>query len=960
MRDYREQLDALKPSAAQEPPSPIRTGRMMASTPFSTEDRPSNTDTFIVHERTIHVPQIIDGMVAGDCNSTVITLRLERFFDGIDLSAKAIGIPYENAKQETGLSKSAAFTIVGDSLLIDWTVPSEPLKYPGKMKFSLRFSELDRDHQIIYVWQTKPVELEIDESILVRYNAFPADYSIEKAFAAEHDNSTEYDEMHDTGMPIAIDNREILMPDIRDIAVSKDTQSQLITFKINRYFKGVDLSEKTISIPFINALGSGDRAAAVNVSADASSISFGWLLDGKVTFSSGVVQFAIEFLGFDEKGSFYVWKTKPASFYVEDGLYVDNYIALPEPSWLQKWLVESDQVLKETKAYSEAAFSHAEETAASASAAKASEQNARTSEANASASEAAAKTSEGAAKQSEENAASSASVAGTSEQNAKASEAASVSSSAAALASQTAAKASEDRAKSSETNAAASAAVAKDSETAAKSSEAAAKASQTAAAASESSASASATAAATSAANAKTSETNAAASATAAKSSEQNAAASEGRAKVSETNVKASETSATASATAARASEQNAKSSETAAKASQTAAASSAQDALKSKNAAQASETAASTSASTATTKAQEASESAASALVQANRAKSEADRASAIANNLGWFATPEALRSAHATGEDGWIAIIGTTDSIWTWDSDSSAWVDTQNKGTGDYATMINKPQINGITLEGNRSLPDLGIQPEGDYTTTAALTSGLAGKVDKVTGKGLSAEDYTTAEKTKLAGLSNYDDGAIRASISALDSAVAGKVDKVAGKGLSTNDYTTAEKAKLAGLSNYDDTSVKASITAIETKNAAQDTAIAGKVDKVTGKGLSTNDYTTAEKQKLAGLSNYNDAEIRALVSQKASQPVSVNATLTAAGWSGSGPYTQTVSVTGMTAAASGGVSLAMSATAEQRETARSAMLAPTAQAAGSITITADGDKPAIDLPITVTFIV
>lgn len=32
-----------------------------------------------------------------------------------------------------------------------------------------------------------------------------------------------------------------------------------------------------------------------------------------------------------------------------------------------------------------------------------------------------------------------------------------------------------------------------------------------------------------------------------------------------------------------------------------------------------------------------------------------------------------------------------------------------------------------------------------------------------------------------------------------------------------------------------------------------------LAGKVDKVSGKGLSTNDYTTAEKNKLAGLSNY-----------------------------------------------------------------------------------------------------
>lgn len=42
-----------------------------------------------------------------------------------------------------------------------------------------------------------------------------------------------------------------------------------------------------------------------------------------------------------------------------------------------------------------------------------------------------------------------------------------------------------------------------------------------------------------------------------------------------------------------------------------------------------------------------------------------------------------------------------------------------------------------------------------------------------------------------------------------------------------------------------------------------------IEGKVDKVSGKGLSTNDYTTADKNKLAGLNNYNDAEVRELIS-------------------------------------------------------------------------------------------
>lgn len=43
--------------------------------------------------------------------------------------------------------------------------------------------------------------------------------------------------------------------------------------------------------------------------------------------------------------------------------------------------------------------------------------------------------------------------------------------------------------------------------------------------------------------------------------------------------------------------------------------------------------------------------------------------------------------------------------------------------------------------------------------------------------------------------------------------------KVDKVSGKGLSTNDYTTVEKNKLATLSNYDDTAIKQQITDIET---------------------------------------------------------------------------------------------------------------------------------------------
>ena len=55
-----------------------------------------------------------------------------------------------------------------------------------------------------------------------------------------------------------------------------------------------------------------------------------------------------------------------------------------------------------------------------------------------------------------------------------------------------------------------------------------------------------------------------------------------------------------------------------------------------------------------------------------------------------GWYATPEALKAAVPIGENGWWAVIGTTDTIWTWDSDTNAWVNTTTKvDLSDYMTQ-------------------------------------------------------------------------------------------------------------------------------------------------------------------------------------------------------------------------------------------------------------------------------
>lgn len=55
-----------------------------------------------------------------------------------------------------------------------------------------------------------------------------------------------------------------------------------------------------------------------------------------------------------------------------------------------------------------------------------------------------------------------------------------------------------------------------------------------------------------------------------------------------------------------------------------------------------------------------------------------------------GWYATPEALTAAVPVGENGWWAVVGTTDTIWTWDGDTGTWVDTRKEvDLSDYLTQ-------------------------------------------------------------------------------------------------------------------------------------------------------------------------------------------------------------------------------------------------------------------------------
>ena len=153
-------------------------------------------------------------------------------------------------------------------------------------------------------------------------------------------------------------------------------------------------------------------------------------------------------------------------------------------------------------------------------------------------------------------------------------------------------------------------------------------------------------------------------------------------------------------------------------------------------------------------------------------------------------------------------------------------------------------------------------------------ALIAAIAGKVDKVEGKGLSTEDYTTAEKTKLAGIeANANNYTLpTATASALGGVKVGANLAIdSSTGVLSGDYSAASSSADGLMSSADKTKldgIEAGATAITVdsaisssstnpvENQAIYTALAGKVDTETGKGLSSNDYTDTEKTKLAGI--------------------------------------------------------------------------------------------------------
>ena len=140
----------------------------------------------------------------------------------------------------------------------------------------------------------------------------------------------------------------------------------------------------------------------------------------------------------------------------------------------------------------------------------------------------------------------------------------------------------------------------------------------------------------------------------------------------------------------------------------------------------------------------------------------------------------------------------------------------------TKNYNLLQNKPQINSVELMGNKSLEDLGINPDAEENVidvvkvngsaltpdenkavNVTVTTGSDNGTVKVNGsdvavKGLKSAAFTEATAYDAAGSA----AEVQGNVDELTVVVNGKVDKVQGKGLSQNDFTNAYKTKLDGI--------------------------------------------------------------------------------------------------------------------------------------------------------------
>ena len=180
---------------------------------------------------------------------------------------------------------------------------------------------------------------------------------------------------------------------------------------------------------------------------------------------------------------------------------------------------------------------------------------------------------------------------------------------------------------------------------------------------------------------------------------------------------------------------------------------------------------------------------------------------------------------------------------------------------------------------VHGNQSILDALTQPLLDKWNT------VSDKVDKVTGKGLSSNDFSTALLNKLNGIADGAEVNVQADWNNTDSASDAFIkNKPASFPPSSHTHTKAQisdmPTKLSQFTNdpgyLTSADIDTSQNHVHANKGILDSitqalldkwnTVSNKVDKVSGKGLSTNDFTAALLNKLNGIAAGAEVNVQA----------------------------------------------------------------------------------------------
>lgn len=240
---------------------------------------------------------------------------------------------------------------------------------------------------------------------------------------------------------------------------------------------------------------------------------------------------------------------------------------------------------------------------------------------------------------------------------------------------------------------------------------------------------------------------------------------------------------------------------------------------------------------------------------------------------------------------------------------------------------------------------------------TTQGAIDDLYDNKVDVIQGKGLSTNDYTTADQTKLSSIETGADVNVIESVKVNGVALTPDENKAVNVSVPSTFDASAITSGTFDISRIPQAALE---RLVHVQNQAARYALTPE-DVQLGDTVMQDDtemmYIVVNILALDSALGYE--EYKASVSwngitDKPSISNSISITLSASNWS-NGTYTITNSAINSTV--NGYLNLAPSATVAQHNAANAASITITAQSTGNMTLTARGDVPSIDIPVILT---